>query len=100
MATAAKQARTPRQRDDAGTGGVPREFLIFESNGGDYRWEIVAEGGVMLAQSGSFVSFADAEQAAIRVRDGAAATRVGPGSAGDRAPVRGRKAVAAGLSER
>ena len=100
MAAATKQARTPRHRDDAGTSGVPREFLVFQSNSGDYRWEIVAEGGATLAQSVSFVSFADAEQAAIRVRDGAAATRLGPGSTGDRGPVRGRKAAAAGVSER
>ena len=51
------------------------EFLIFEDNGGAYHWRIVAGDGTTLAQSGSFASYQDAEQAARRVRDGAASAR-------------------------
>ena len=51
------------------------EFLIFEDNGGAYHWRIVAGDGTTLAQSGSFASYQDAEQAAQRVRDGAASAR-------------------------
>ena len=51
------------------------EFLIFQDNGGDYHWTIVAGGGATLARSGSFASYDHAEQAARRVRDGAAAAR-------------------------
>ena len=53
----------------------PMEFLIFEDNGGAYHWRIVAGDGATLAQSGSFASYDDAEQAAQRVRDGAASAR-------------------------
>ena len=53
----------------------PMEFLIFEDNGGAYHWRIVAGDGAILAQSGSFASYDDAEQAARRVRDGAASAR-------------------------
>jgi uncharacterized protein YegP (UPF0339 family) len=73
MATASKQAR---ERDQRTADGVPSEFHVFQSNGGDYRWEVVAGNGAMLAQSGAFASFDDAEQAAGRVRDGAASTRL------------------------
>jgi uncharacterized protein YegP (UPF0339 family) len=51
------------------------EFVIFEDNGGAYHWRIVAGDGAILAQSGSFASYDDAEQAAQRVRDGAASAR-------------------------
>jgi len=53
----------------------PMEFLIFEDNGGAYHWRIVAGDGAILAQSGSFASYDDAEQAAHRVRDGAVSAR-------------------------
>jgi uncharacterized protein YegP (UPF0339 family) len=49
------------------------KFLVFEDNGGAYRWRIVARDGVTLAQSGSFASYDSAEQGARRVREGAAA---------------------------
>ena len=81
MATATKQARTTRQRDHRAVDGGPRKFLVFQTNIGDYRWEIVSQSGATLAQSVSFASVADAEQAAIRVRDGAASTQLEPRSA-------------------
>lgn len=73
MATASKHAR---QLDQSTADGVPSEFLVFQSNSGDYRWEVVASDGAALAQSGGFASFDDAERAAGRVRDGAASTRL------------------------
>ncbi|HEY2437905.1 MAG TPA: DUF1508 domain-containing protein [Solirubrobacteraceae bacterium] len=51
------------------------EFLIVKGNGGAYHWTIVAGDGATLAQSASFASYHDAEQAARRVRDGAASAR-------------------------
>jgi uncharacterized protein YegP (UPF0339 family) len=51
------------------------EFLIVQENGGAYHWRIVAGDGATLAQSASFGSYHDAEQAARRVRDGAASAR-------------------------
>jgi uncharacterized protein YegP (UPF0339 family) len=78
MGTAPKKSRAAgqlarRARDVR----VPEsmEFLIFEDNGGAYHWRIVAGDGAILAQSGSFASYQDAEQAAQRVRDGAASAR-------------------------
>jgi uncharacterized protein YegP (UPF0339 family) len=50
-------------------------FVIYEDNGGDYHWTIVAGDGATLARSGGFVSYADAEKAARQVRDGAASAR-------------------------
>ena len=48
------------------------QFLIFEDNGGDYHWTIVAADGATLARSKDFASYADAERAAQHIRDGAA----------------------------
>jgi uncharacterized protein YegP (UPF0339 family) len=50
-------------------------FVIYEDNGGDYHWTIVADDGAALARSGGFASYADAEKAARQVRDGAASAR-------------------------
>lgn len=47
------------------------EFLIFEDNGGDYHWTIVADGGETLVRSASFRSYEDAKQAAGIVHRGA-----------------------------
>jgi uncharacterized protein YegP (UPF0339 family) len=80
MATATKQARTARQRAD----GVPSEFVVFESNSGEYRWEIVSGTGATLAQSVPFTSSEAAEAAAVRVREGAGASRLAPYKAPDR----------------
>jgi uncharacterized protein YegP (UPF0339 family) len=52
------------------------ELLVFQDNAGRYRWMIVAENGDQLAQSPSFASYADARDAAGRVRDGASSARL------------------------
>lgn len=51
------------------------EFVIFEDNGGEYHWTIMAADGVTLVRSGGFASYEDAERAAQHVRDGAASAR-------------------------
>ena len=78
MATATKKSRAAgplarRARDVRQSASM--EFLIFQDNGGAYYWTIVAGDGATLARSGSFASCDHAEQAARRVRDGAAAAR-------------------------
>lgn len=50
----------------------PMEFLVFEDNGGEYHWTIVAADGATLARSGDFASYQDAERSAQHVRDGGA----------------------------
>ena len=75
MATATKNSRAAKQfAGRASAVRVPRsmEFVIFEDNGGDYHWTIVARDGATLARSGSFGSYEDAELAAQHVRDGVA----------------------------
>ena len=75
MATATKKSRAATQlARRARDARVPAsmEFLIFEDNGGDYHWTIVAGDGATLARSGTFGSYEDAERAAQRVRDGVA----------------------------
>jgi uncharacterized protein YegP (UPF0339 family) len=79
MATAIKKSRAAKQL--AGTASAARvpesmEFLIFEDNGGDYHWTIVARDGATLAQSGSFASYDEAEHGAQHVRDGAASAEL------------------------
>ena len=74
MATAAKKSRGARQRSTRARGQHEKasmEFVIFEDNGGEYRWMIVA-GDETLAHSGTFALYEGAEQAARRVRDHAA----------------------------
>jgi uncharacterized protein YegP (UPF0339 family) len=78
MGTAPKKSRAAGQlARPARDVRVPEsmEFLIFEDNGGAYHWRIVAGDGATLAQSGSLASYDAAEQAARRVRDGAASPR-------------------------
>ncbi len=78
MATATKKARAATQvarRADAASTSTSMEFFIFEDNAGRYDWRIVAGKGGILAQSESFASYEDAEQAAHHVRDGAASAR-------------------------
>jgi uncharacterized protein YegP (UPF0339 family) len=74
MATATQKSRTAKREARAPV-AEPMEFLVSEENGGSYRWMIVAGNGTTLARSGRFASRADAEQAAQRVRDGAATAR-------------------------
>ena len=77
MATATKQFAAGRLERRAGDVRVPEpmQFLVFEDNGGAYRWKIVAGDGATLAQSDSFPSHDRAEQAAQRVLDGATLAR-------------------------
>ncbi|MGZ4264916.1 MAG: YegP family protein [Solirubrobacteraceae bacterium] len=78
MATAAKKSRAarrlPRQASDI-RGPDSMEFLVFEDNGGQYYWAIVAGDGATLAQSGSFASCSAAEQAAQQMRAGTASAQ-------------------------
>jgi uncharacterized protein YegP (UPF0339 family) len=48
------------------------KFVVFEDDGGTYRWRIVAVDGATLAQSGASARYDRAAQAARRVRDRAA----------------------------
>jgi uncharacterized protein YegP (UPF0339 family) len=78
MATAKKRSRTarlPRRAREARAPGS-MEFLVFEDNGGEYHWTIVARDGATLARSGGFASYDDAEKAAKHVRDAAAVARL------------------------
>ena len=78
MATATTKSRAAKpaaRRSHEVRVAEPMEFLIFEDNGGDYHWTIVARDGATLARSGSFASYDDAEKAAKHVRDGAAGAR-------------------------
>ena len=58
-------------------------FFVFEDNGGAYHWRLVAGDGVTLAQSVSFDSYDDAEQAARHVRDTAGSASLEPRAGGD-----------------
>jgi uncharacterized protein YegP (UPF0339 family) len=78
MGTAPKKSRAAGQLARSARGGrvpEPMEFLIFEDNGGAYHWRIVAADGGTLAESAAFASYDRAEQAAKRVRAGAASAR-------------------------
>lgn len=78
MGTAPKKSRAARQLAHSARrahASDSMELLIVEDNVGAYHWRIVAGDGATLAQSGSFVSYDDAEQAAQRVRSGAASAR-------------------------
>ncbi len=80
MATATKKSRaagrlTRRAREVRAPASMKfpsMEFVIFEDNGGDYHWTIVARDDASLARSGAFASYEDAERAAQHVRDGVA----------------------------
>ena len=78
MGTAPKKSGATRQRArrpaDANV-PAPMEFVIFEDNGGCYHWRLRAGDGAIFAQSGSFGSYDDAEQAARLVRSGAVSAR-------------------------
>jgi uncharacterized protein YegP (UPF0339 family) len=73
MATATKRPAAVRLGRRAREMRVPGslEFLVFEDNGGAYRWRIVAGDSATLAQSGAFASRDSAQLAAQRVQDGA-----------------------------
>ena len=79
MATATKKSRAARRlprRESEVRAPESMEFLVFEDNGGDYHWTIVAGDGATLVRSGGFASYEDAERAATQVRDGAASARL------------------------
>jgi uncharacterized protein YegP (UPF0339 family) len=72
MATATANARRAthvarRAADPSDMGTI--KFLIHEDNHGEHRWEIVGSRGERLAQSVSYATRDDAEQAARSVRD-------------------------------
>jgi uncharacterized protein YegP (UPF0339 family) len=48
------------------------EFLVFEDNGGGYRWTIIAASGEDLVQSARFASYDVAKHAALVVHAGTA----------------------------
>jgi uncharacterized protein YegP (UPF0339 family) len=78
MVTATQKSRAARQVARRGSkmpAPASMKFLVFEDNGGDYHWRIVAHDGAALAQSVSFASYDDAEQAAQHVREAAASAR-------------------------
>lgn len=78
MGTAPKKSRAARQlarRPAAADVATTMEFVIFEDNGGCYHWRLRTGGGAVLAQSGGFASYDDAEQAAQLVRSGAVSAR-------------------------
>jgi uncharacterized protein YegP (UPF0339 family) len=78
MATATKKVRAPRPVAHGGrdaSGSASLQFLVHQANGGDYHWEIVADGGESLARSPSFASHDEAARAARRVYDGAGSGR-------------------------
>ena len=84
MGTAPKKSRAARQLAGRAAGAnapASMEFLVFEDNGGDYHWRVVAQGGETLAHSGGFGSYEDAEKAAQRVREGAASAGLTPRAA-------------------
>lgn len=58
--------------------GKTLEFLVFEDNGGRYRWTIVSASGEPLAQSPGFASYEDARRAADSVRKGAGSAWLEP----------------------
>jgi len=67
MATATMQEPAAGQVE-RGADAAGLEFLIFEDNGGDYRWTIVDADGESLAQSGFFATYHDAERGALLVQ--------------------------------
>jgi uncharacterized protein YegP (UPF0339 family) len=78
MTNPTKKSRASRQlARRASEASVPAsmEFLIFEDNGGSYHWRIHTDDGAILAHSEGFASYDTAEQAAQRIRDGAASAR-------------------------
>jgi uncharacterized protein YegP (UPF0339 family) len=88
MTTATKKSSASRRPPRGAADEQPAlsmSFAIFEDNGGRYHWRILAGDGATLGQSGEFASYHDAEQAAQKIRLGAASARFDRrGSAGGR----------------
>lgn len=81
MATATK-SDPPAQHANVRAAGVSEPtgftFLVYEDNRGQHQWEILGRRGERLAQSVSYATHDDAEQAARAVQDLAAAARFEP----------------------
>jgi uncharacterized protein YegP (UPF0339 family) len=71
VAHAVSALREARAADSAQSEPAPVTFLVFEDNGGSYRWTILAADGATLARSEGFASYDDAEQAARRLHQAA-----------------------------
>jgi len=87
MATATERARAARQvgrRAEAASESEAITFLVFQDNGGNYRWSIVDSRGESLAQSGTFATYDAAHTAAGVVRDAAGSSRFEHRPAADR----------------
>jgi uncharacterized protein YegP (UPF0339 family) len=85
MGTAPKKSRAAKElarRAYAANVPASMEFLIVEDNGGAYHWRLRDSDGAMLAQSGAFASYRDAEHAAQQVRGGAVSARFPPRAVG------------------
>jgi uncharacterized protein YegP (UPF0339 family) len=78
------------QRGTRATEAAGFELLIFEDNGGDYRWAIVDAAGESLAQSGVFATYDEAQRGARRVQTWGGSDRAQRRSSTDRATGRGR----------
>jgi uncharacterized protein YegP (UPF0339 family) len=70
--SAMKNERATRGRSEPAS----MKFLIFEDNGGDYRWTLVAASGERLAQSKRFASHKKATRAARIARAGTASAPI------------------------
>ena len=70
--SAMKNERATRGRSEQAS----MKLLIFEDNGGDYCWTLVAASGERLAQSARFASYQEASRAARIVRAGAASAPI------------------------
>jgi uncharacterized protein YegP (UPF0339 family) len=70
------QAATAKSKARAAASALPEpasmKFSVFEDNRGGYHWTIVAGSGEILAQSPSFASYEEAQQAARIVHRGTA----------------------------
>jgi uncharacterized protein YegP (UPF0339 family) len=75
MATATKKARAGKRLPRTSESPA-MELLVFQDNGGRYRWALVAAKDEQLAHSPSFATYEEARDAAGRVRDGAGSARL------------------------
>jgi hypothetical protein len=81
MATATKKVHVADKRTHnaaPSSGSASLAFVISQSNGGDYLWEIVDTGGKALVRSGGFATRGDAERAAHHAHDSARLAHFGP----------------------
>jgi uncharacterized protein YegP (UPF0339 family) len=86
LTQAVDAVREVRPAANAAPHPASMKFLVFEDNGGGYRWMIVAGTGETLVRSESFASYEDARHAAGVVHAGAASASF-EHLAGDTPPV-------------